>query len=57
MKKDFRFYYKKNGERREMHVLADNYYEAKEEFFKYIDFLRYMGLDVKTISERIDKKY
>lgn len=51
MKKDFRFVYKKDGIRKETHILADSYGEARDQFFEYIDFLRYMGLDVETVAK------
>lgn len=51
MKKDFRFVYKKDGVRKEMHVLADNYYEARDQFFEYVNSLRYMGLDIETVAK------
>lgn len=50
MKKDYRFHYKYKGVRRESHVLADSYDEALKQFFEWIDFLRYMGLEVETVK-------
>lgn len=51
MKKDFVFHYKYKGRRREYHIIAETYNEAKELFDQYVMFLSYMKIDnVEDIS-------